>query len=81
MKFIFSHKGFEAVNVAFIKRIAVEHVIYKDSKNEEVHVTAELNDDSDVVLKIFDSENAEENLSAANAYLAELVDELNGGAK
>lgn len=81
MKFILSENGNEAVNLAFVKDFAIERVVYQDGSATESHVIAELDDDDDVTIKIFDSGDEEENFSAAKAYLADLVDKLNGGAK
>lgn len=81
MKFILSENGNEVINLAFVKDFAVERVVYQDGGTTESHVIAELDDNSDVTIKIFDSGNAEENFSAAKAYLAELVEELNGVEK
>ncbi len=81
MKFILSESGNKVINLAFIKDFAIERVVYQDGGSTESHVIAELEDDSDVTIKIFDSGNEEENFYAARIYLAELVDKLNGGAK
>lgn len=81
MKFIFDRQGYEAINVDFVKKIVVERVFYRDGASTEAHVTAEVVNGTDVVLKIFDSNDTEENLKAAQAYLKELVEELNGGTK
>ncbi len=80
MKFIMSKNGGEAVNVAFVRRFAIERRIYKDGE-EETCVVAEMDDDGEIEfdLKEFDSGNAEENFAAAKKYLAELVESLNGG--
>ena len=83
MKFILNQKGSKAVNAAFIKRISlsVERTICGENDEwYEVFVTAELEDDS-VLLRKFDSKDKDKNISAAKAYLAELVADLNGGAK
>ena len=77
MKFVFDKNGYEAINIDFVRKIVVERVIYSDGGSTEAHVTAELVDEPDVVLKIFDSSDADENLKAAQAYLAELVEKLN----
>lgn len=81
MKFILSESGNEAINIAFVKDFAIERVVYQDDGTTESHVIAELDDDSDITIKIFDSADADGNFSAAKAYIKELVDELNGGAK
>ena len=79
MNFILDHNGTEAVNLAFVRSFAIERIVYQDGTATETHVTAELDDDSEVPIKIFDSADADVNFSAAKTYLAELVDELNGG--
>ena len=80
MKFILNHNGNESVNLAFVKDFAIERVVYQDGDGS--HVIAELDDDDDVTIKIFDSADADANFSAAKIYIAELVDKLNeGGAK
>ena len=81
MKFILSESGNELINLAFVKDFAIERVVYEDGDGAESHVIAELDDDSDITIKIFDSADADANFSAAKAYLAKLVDELNGGDK
>lgn len=83
MKFILNQKGSKAINAAFIKRISlsVERIVCgENDERYEVFVTAELEDDS-IVLKKFDSKDEDKNISAAKAYLADLVAELNGGTK
>lgn len=80
MKFILSESGNELINLAFVKDFAIERVVYEDGDGAESHVIAELDDDSDITIKIFDSADADGNFSAAKAYLAELAAELNGGA-
>ncbi len=83
MKFILNDKGSKAINAAFIKRISlsVERIVCgENDERYEVFVTAELEDDS-ILLKKFDSRDKDKNISAAKAYLADLVADLNGGAK
>ncbi|MBQ7453480.1 MAG: hypothetical protein IJS69_00255 [Selenomonadaceae bacterium] len=81
MKFILTENGNEAVSLAFVKDFAIERVVYQDGGTCGSNVIAELDDDSDITIKIFDSADADANFSAAKAYLAKLVDELNGGDK
>ena len=81
MKFILSESGNELINLASVKDFAIERVVYEDGDGAESHVIAELDDDSDITIQIFDSADADANFSAAKAYLAKLVDELNGGDK
>ena len=81
MKFILSESGNEAINLAFVRSFAIARIVYKDGGTNESHVIAELDNDSDVIVKIFDSADADKNFSAAKAYLAELVKELNGVTK
>ena len=78
VKFLLNHLGNMAINFAFVKSISIESVIYKNGEGE-VHVAAEYPDESDVVLKIFDLENADENSKAAEKYLSKLIKKLNGG--
>ena len=80
MKFILVESGNEAVSLAFVKDFALERVAYQDG--DTTNVIAELDDDDDVTIKIFDSADADENFSAAKAYIARLVEKLNvDGAK
>ncbi|MBQ4403078.1 MAG: hypothetical protein II857_01580 [Selenomonadaceae bacterium] len=80
MKFILTENGNEAVSLAFVKDFAIERVVYQDCDGS--HVIAELDDDDDATIKIFESEDADGNFSAAKAYIAELVGKLNvDGAK
>lgn len=76
MKFILTESGNEAVSLAFVKDFAIERVIYRDDVNGS-NVIAELDDDDDVTIKIFDSADTDGNFSAAKAYIARLVEELN----
>ena len=83
MKFILNQKGSRAINAAYIKRIVinVERTVCGEiDEREEAFVTAELEDDS-IILCRFDSKDKDKNISAAKAYLAKLVDELNGVTK
>ena len=80
MKFLLDYSGFEAINVDFVKKILVERIVYRNGRSEE-QVTAELSDGKEIILKIFDSEDSEENSQASEKYLAELVENLNGGTK
>ena len=83
MKFILDQKGSNAINAAFIKRISLSierFVCGENDEKYEVFVTAELEDDSILLCK-FDSKDKDKNISAAKAYLAELVADLNGGTK
>ena len=75
MKFILTENGNEAVSLAFVKDFAIERVVYRDGAGS--HVIAELDDDDDVTIKIFDSEDADGNFSAAKVYIAKLVEKLN----
>lgn len=63
-----------AINLAFVKNL----VIGKNLQTGLVAVIAELIDkDEDIILKKFDSDNAEQNFQAAQNYLADLVESLN----
>ena len=76
MKFILDFTGTEAVNVATVKRIYIEHVTYKEG-GENFRVTARIDDDAeetdDFFLGEFDTEDE------AQAFFDELIAELNGG--
>ena len=76
MKFILDFTGTEAVNVATVKRIYIEHVTYKEG-GENFRVTARIDDDAeetdDFFLGEFDTEDE------AQAFFDELITELNGG--
>ncbi|MBQ3434786.1 MAG: hypothetical protein IJG24_07065, partial [Selenomonadaceae bacterium] len=81
MKFILTERGNEAISLAFVKDFAIERVVYQDNTTGS-HVIAELDDDDDVTIKIFESEDADGNFSAAKAYIAKLIEKLNiDGAK
>lgn len=90
MKFILSESGDEVINIDFVKKIYAvqndEHI----GDPKIVYIEAELVGDSKepykdaglfVTLATFDGDIEEENYKAAQAYLAELADELNGGAQ
>ena len=79
MNFIINDKGVEAVNVAFVKKFYIDRRIYDDGITSDVSVWAEMNDEDAVILKEFNSDNTDENISAAKKYLAELIKTLNGG--
>ena len=94
MKFLMDSDGLEAVNIKFVKSIALIIVTFKkdddaieDDELEDVHsrhkkitVDAEL-DDVDgysITLAEFDSGEYEKDFQDAKNYLAELVKNLNG---
>ncbi|MBR3051967.1 MAG: hypothetical protein IKN16_03050 [Selenomonadaceae bacterium] len=77
MKFILTENGNEAVSLAFVKDFAIERVVYRDDGTTESHVIAELDDDDDVTIKIFNSADTDGNFSTAKAYIAQLVEKLN----
>ena len=90
MKFIISEDGTMTVNSAFVRTmyVATESASYSDN-HTVARVKAELCNDSRefkgdysdyiVTLATFDSGNAEEDYEAAQAYLAKLVEKLDGG--
>ena len=81
MKFILAEDGNEAVNLAFVKDFDIERIIYRDDASGS-HMIAELDDDDDVTIKIFESEDADENFYASKDYIVRLAKKLNdGGAK
>lgn len=92
MKFIISKDGTITINSAFVRTIYFEEdsASYNDS-HTVVRVIAELNKDSlepktdypngIINLATFNSGNLTDDYKAAQAYLAELVADLNGGAK
>ena len=78
MKFILDFTGTEAVNVATVKRIYIEHVTYKEG-GENFRVTARIDDEAEetdyFILGEFDTADDAQN------FFNELIDKLNGGAK
>lgn len=84
MKFILGKDGTLAFNSKFVKTVYIER-----EDGAAVSVTAELIAHSEkesvydynATLATFDKGDLKENFSAAQAYLAELVKELNGGTK
>ena len=86
-KFILGKGGKSIVNAEHVQAV----YIYEDEMNDEhgdlvpsgsFEVFAIIRDqEEDITLATFDGDDADENLTAAQKYLAELVDELNGGAQ
>ena len=84
MKFILGKDGTLAFNSKFVKTVYIEREdgaavsviaeLVAHSEKESVY-------DYNATLATFDKGNVDENFSAAQAYLAELVKELNGGTK
>ncbi len=84
MKFILGKDGTLAFNSKFVKTIYLEQEdgaavsviaeLVAHSEKESVY-------DYNATLATFDKGDLKENFSAAQAYLAELVKELNGGTK
>lgn len=77
MKFLLDKTGTEAVNVATVNRIYIEHVTYKEG-GENYRVTAQINDWSEesedfFILGEFDTEHE------AQEFFDELIDKLNDG--
>jgi len=90
MKFILSESGNEIVNSAFVKKIYAVQNDEDIGNPRHVYIEAELVEYSDETFKdeasfatlaTFDDDNEDENFRAAKKYLAELVDQLNGGAE
>ena len=75
MKFILDFTGTEAVNVATVKRIYIEHVTYKEG-GEIFRVTARIDDDAEETDDFFLGEFETED--EAQAFFDELITELNG---
>ena len=89
MKFILNDNNNEIINVAFVKKFYAFQDCGRHGHTKTFYVDAELIDNSItpykeaglfVTIATFDSGTAEENHNAAKAYLAELVDKLNGGS-
>ncbi len=86
-KFILGKGGKSIVNAEHVQAV----YIYEDAEIDEhgdlvstgvFKVNVMLCDQEDrISLAKFDGDDADENLTAAQKYLAELVDELNGGAQ
>ena len=87
MKFILGKDGKSIVNAEQVQAV----YIYEDSEQDEhgyfvpngafsVNVMI-CGQESRISLATFDGKDADENLTAAKKYLAELVAELNGGAQ
>ncbi len=84
MKFILGKDGTLAINAAFVKTVYIEKedgasfsVIAEviASHSNEHNTTYNYN----ATLATFDGNDIKANLSAAQNYLAELIDKLNGG--
>jgi len=83
MNFIIDKDENAAINPALVKKFFVERIFaegWEETKNFRVSAELSENED-DVILKEFISNNEKENYSAAQNYLAELVKNLNGGVK
>ena len=83
MNFIFDKRGVEAVNIAEVKKIFIERISnenWEETKYFQV-VAAVSFENEEIILEEFKSENENKNFSDAKKYLAELIQNLNGGAK
>jgi hypothetical protein len=83
MNFIFDKRGVEAVNIAEVKKIFIERISnenWEETKYFQV-VAAVSFENEEIILEEFKSENENKNFSDAKKYLAELIKNLNGGAK
>ena len=79
MRFIFDKDGYAAINPALVKKFFIERIFaegWEETKNFRVSAELSENED-DVILKEFISDNEEKNFQAAKIYLAELVKTLN----
>lgn len=79
MKFLLDKNGNAAINPALVKKFFVERIFaegWEETKNFRVSAELSENED-DVILKEFISDNEKENYHAAKNYLAELVKTLN----
>lgn len=93
MKFIFNHDATEAINCTAVRKFSIILDDYHMQDNGKVSSVAwvvaeldnspvnELGEIEGVKLKEFKIGDAEDNFTAAQKYLAELVNELNGGTK
>ncbi|MBR1647924.1 MAG: hypothetical protein IJ685_14310 [Selenomonadaceae bacterium] len=93
MNFIFNHDGTEAINCTAVRKFSIILDDYQMQENGKVTSVAwvvaeldnspvnELGEVIGVKLKEFKVGDASENFSAAQAWLTELIDKLNGGAK
>lgn len=93
MKFIFNHDDTEAINCTAVRKFSIILDDYHMQDNGKVSSVAwviaeldnspvnELGEVEGVKLKEFKIGDAGENLAAAQKYLSELVNELNGGAQ
>ena len=91
MNFIFNHDDTEAINCSAVRKFSIILDDYYTQENGKVASIAwvvaeldnspvnELGEVQGVKLKEFKVGNASENLAAAQKYLTELVNELNGG--
>lgn len=93
MNFIFNHDGTEAINCTAVRKFSIIMDGYQIQDNGKVTsiawVVAELdnspvNELGEVIgvkLKEFNVGDTSENFSAAQAWLTELIDRLNGGLR
>ena len=86
-KFILGKDGNSVVNVEHVQAAYIneDSEMNEDGyfvSNGSFKVFARIRDqEEDITLATFDGDDADENFTAAQKYLAELVDELNGGTQ
>ena len=80
MKFILNRDSDKAINIASIKEISIENYYTREDARPITCVEAKRNGSSSFVIKSFAVGNEDENFRAAQKYLAELINRLNGGA-
>ena len=92
MKFLTDYDGTDSINTKFVKRIYIDdddpgrvcliatfdyegdYDDYKDPNTDEILY-------GEFILKKFDSNDRDKNLTAAKKYFVELIDKLNSGGK
>ena len=83
-KFILNEEGNHAVKAELIEEIYLDPEEFVESlgrRDDSFTVEVALSGaDYSITMAKFESKNAEKNYQAAKAYLAELVEKLNGGA-
>ena len=83
MKFLLDEKGVKAVNVALVKKFSIQKIFSEGwEETKYFRVSAEISgEDDDITLKEFKTNDEDKNFSDAKKYLADLIKNLNGGAK
>ena len=86
-KFLLGKDGNSIINVEHVQAVYLNEYSEPDENGRYVftgsfNVFARIRDrEEDIHLATFDGDDADENFRAAQAYLAELIVELNGGAQ